>query len=143
MDTYAVALQIFAAFYMTGVIWLIQLIHYPAFGVIEAAAFPAFHRRHSNVMTLVVGPVMLVELGTAVWLARGFEAIWILNLASVVFAFVMTFAVSVPLHDQLGRINADPAVCRRLVLTNWPRTMIWTLRSAGFLGFLLSGRLNF
>ena len=133
----AITAQIFCAFYLTGVIWVIQLIHYPAFAMITEADFAAFHRRHSSVMTVLVGPVMLIELGTAGWLARALEWPWVLNLVSVALPFVSTFALSVPRHDRLGRAT-DPATLRSLVTTNWIRTLSWSARAAAYLGYLLT-----
>jgi hypothetical protein len=40
--------QIFSCFFMTGVIWLIQIVHYPAFALIDPNKFLEFHAMHSD-----------------------------------------------------------------------------------------------
>ena len=50
---------------MTGLIWLIQCVHYPLFAQVGAEAFQEYHARHTQWITPIVGPLMLVELGTA------------------------------------------------------------------------------
>lgn len=121
-------IQLLCAVYLTGVIWIIQLIHYPSFHVIADDQFQTFHRRHSNAMTLIVGPVMLLELGSALYLARALNPAWVINAASVIIPFGATFALSVPLHERLGKAR-EGAVVDRLVHTNWLRTVAWTARA--------------
>jgi hypothetical protein len=41
-------------------------------------------------------------------------------------AWVATFALAVPAHDQLRAIGLDRAVVARLVAGNWVRTIAWT-----------------
>ena len=41
-------LQAAATFGMTGLIWLVQLVQYPAFARVGAAEFAAFHRHHCS-----------------------------------------------------------------------------------------------
>ena len=131
-----IAAQAFASIYLTGVIWIVQLVHYPAFAAIDARHFAEFHQRHSAMMTWLVGPVMLIELGTAGWLARGLEPGWLLNLASVLVPFGATFLLSVPLHERLSQ-GPDPVVIASLVRTNWVRTLAWTARAGFYLVFML------
>jgi hypothetical protein len=38
-----------------------------------------------------------------------------------------TFLVSVPLHNLLQK-ERNSKIIERLILTNWPRTILWTLR---------------
>ena len=45
---------------------------------------------------------------------------------------------SVPMHERLGR-GFDPAAHRRLVATNWIRTIAWTARGALVLWMLAVG----
>jgi hypothetical protein len=123
-----IAAQAFASIYLTGVIWIVQLVHYPAFALVEDTSFTSFHARHSRMMTWLVGPIMLAELGTAAWLARGLDARWLLNLASVLVPFGATFLLSVPCHDRLAA-GRDPLLVARLVRTNWVRTVAWSARA--------------
>jgi hypothetical protein len=114
--------------YMFGVIWLIQLIHYPAFFSIEPAKFVDFHRRHSAVMGFLVAPAMILELLAALWLVSLNMNGWsVINLVLVLALWGLTFFVSVPLHNKLAKgFKLD--VIHKLVSTNWPRTSIWTAK---------------
>ena len=54
---------------MTGLIWFVQVVHYPLMADVDAQAFATYHREHSRLTTLVVGPLMLIEAGAAMWIA--------------------------------------------------------------------------
>ena len=127
-----------ACLYMTGVIWVIQALHYPAFALIPPESFITFHARHTRRMTYVAGPAMLLELATGAWLVWGRGGWWWLDLVAVSTLFAATFLISVPLHDRLSR-GADPKLAARLTLTNWPRTAVWTVRSLVFICFSYDG----
>ncbi|MEZ5098958.1 MAG: hypothetical protein R3C15_03975 [Thermoleophilia bacterium] len=125
---------------MTGVIWFVQVVHYPLFARVGEAGFAAYEEAHRRLTTLVVAPTMLVEAGTGVALlaARpdGVSAgpAWA-GLVLLVVAWLSTVLVQVPCHDRLQR-GFDPGVARRLVRTNWLRTAAWTARSGLVLALL-------
>lgn len=116
---------------MTGLIWFVQIVHYPLLRGVGAAGFGAYHEAHSRLTTLVVGPLMLIEAASAVWIAStrlsSMLAAWIgLGLLAVVWS--ATFFVSVPRHTLLGA-GFDSGVVDGLVATNWIRTVAWSVRA--------------
>jgi len=122
-----------ACFYLTGLIWTIQLVHYPSFRFISEERFQEFHRFHSNRITWVVAPVMLVELFTAALVLREQATLASsLSLLSIVLIWALTAFVSVPLHSKLSK-GKNSHLIRQLVLTNGFRTVLWTLRSLAFI----------
>ena len=121
---------------MTGVIWVIQLVHYPIFDAVDRGTdderWRAFGDRHRSSISYVVGPFMLVEGVTGIWLVvdpPGGISIVLPLVAGVLMAFAYgtTAFVSVPLHERLTATFDDDAH-RRLVSTNWIRTFAWTAR---------------
>jgi uncharacterized membrane protein len=117
--------------WMTGLIWLIQIVHYPLMRDVATERFLSFHTAHRERITPIVMGPMLMELGTAGWLvyARpGWLQVWeswsFLGLTTVVF--LSTALLSVPTHDRLST-GFDAVVLRRLVQTNWIRTVAWSL----------------
>ena len=115
-----------AACYMTGVAWLVQLVVYPAFARVEGPAFAGYHEAHKRSITYVVAPAMLVELGTAAWLAYDTTTpLTVTGLGLALATWALTFFVAVPDHERLSR-GFDPAIARRLVLGHVPRTVAWT-----------------
>lgn len=120
--------------FMTGVIWFVQVVHYPLFAGTGRAEFCAYERRHTGLTTWVVAPPMLAEAATAVllfWFRPAGASTWqlVAGLALVAAIWLSTALLQVPCHERLCR-EFDPAAHRRLVSTNWIRTSAWSLRGA-------------
>ena len=128
-----------ATWYLVGLIWMVQIVHYPMFDRVGHSEFKRYENDHARLITPVVGPVMLVELVTAIALALmlppGFPAwaAW-LGVGLVAVIWLSTALIQVPCHQQLGE-GFQPAVHQRLVLTNWIRTIAWSMRGV-MLGFI-------
>lgn len=129
-----------ATLFMTGLIWFVQVVHYPLFAAVGAAEFPAYSRSHQSLTTLVVGPPMLVEAITAAILVLARPAAipaWLawLGLALVGAIWLSTALLQVPAHGKLSSgFSAD--IGAMLVSTNWIRTAGWSLRGGVVLAML-------
>ena len=58
--------QAAATLFMTGVIWIVQSVHYPLFALVGRDGFSEYAREHRRRITVIVGIVMPVEAVTAV-----------------------------------------------------------------------------
>ncbi len=115
-------------FFMVGVIWFVQIVHYPLFSSVGEAAFSEYERHHARRTGWVVAVPMLLELGTAiamVWVIGGALAWCGLSLLAV--AWVSTGLWQVPAHRRLEG-GFDAVIHRRLLQTNWVRTVAWSAR---------------
>ena len=56
---------------MVGVIWVIQLVHYPSFHFIDKDIYDSFQKFHMNKISIIVIPVMILELATGFLLLIG------------------------------------------------------------------------
>lgn len=134
MSTHAVILaHLFATVTMFGVIWMVQLVHYPLFANVGTEGFTAYEAAHKVRITWIVLPAMVIELGTAAWLVWARPEIvpaWLAwtGLALVVIVWLSTAVLQVPLHTALS-VGFDGDAHTRLVGTNWVRTIAWTLRA--------------
>lgn len=121
-----------ATLYMTGLIWFVQLVHYPLMAKVGRAGYRDYQRLHERNTGWAVAPAMLIELGAAAWLVidtpGGIER-WLawLGLSLVALLWLSTATLQVPCHKQLAR-GFDPGAHRRLVHTNWLRTALWSAR---------------
>lgn len=122
-----------ATLLMLGVILVVQWVHYPLFRYVGAADYPTYQAEHMRRITWIVGPLMGTELVTAgllVWGPPPVVPAWAawtgLGLVGVIWG--TTALVQVPLHGALTG-GFDPSVHRRLVRTNWVRTVAWGLRA--------------
>jgi len=133
--------QAASTFAMTGVIWMVQLVQYPAFARVGAADFAAFHRHHCSAIGWVVGPLMAAEMLTALLLAYAGEPAWFWRpmLAALLVIWLSTALWQGPLHGKLAAMGPQPGLVRQLVRSNWLRTFLWSARSAGLLWFYARG----
>lgn len=123
-------IQCLACFAMFGLIWLIQLVHYPAFKYVSESEFKTFAKFHTDSISFVVIPLMITEATTAALLYYfHFEAPYIAaSLYALIAIWLSTFILSVPCHTRLLKGKCDKTI-KKLVLTNWIRTSLWTLRT--------------
>jgi hypothetical protein len=129
MNLIALFISQICSVYMVGVIWIIQLSTYPNFAFLDPSQFQAVHHRHTALMGALVGPVMVIELLVSLWLfSAERNTFTVSNLVIVLILWVLTFTLSVPLHNKLGA-GFDLVLIQRLVLTNWPRTIFWTIKA--------------
>ena len=118
---------------MAGLIWFVQVVHYPLFPAVGVQGFAAYEAQHTRRTSWVVGPPMAVEGVTALWIAGALRSelgIW-LPLAGLVLLGVIhssTLFLQVPRHGALSK-GFDPDVAGTLVSTNWIRTVGWTART--------------
>ncbi len=122
-----------ASLFMTGVIWFVQVVHYPLMGQVGGSEFRAYHNLHTERTGWVVAPPMLVELAASVALVylRGSGQQGVFNWAGLVLVTLVwgsTMLIQVPLHDRLGAEFTESAH-RWLVVSNWFRTVVWTAHS--------------
>jgi hypothetical protein len=135
-DAIVTVVALAAVWAMTGVIWVVQLVHYPIFDAVDRGvddeAWRRFGERHRRSISYVVGPFMLAEGVTGLWLVADppgdvGRTLPLVALALMAVAYGTTAFVSVPLHEQLTE-RFDEQAARRLVSTNWVRTAAWTMR---------------
>ncbi len=121
-------------FGLVVLLWLVQRIIYPSFMQVAPERLVEWHAQYTQQMGYIVVPLMFGQLGLsvlAVWQV-GVGLDW-LDLLLVLSCWGLTFGFSVPLHQQIAAGESHPKVLQRLVVTNWPRTLVWTLIFA--LGF--------
>ena len=114
---------------MLGVIWVIQIVHYPSFRFAKLGPFRDFTSFHVKAISSIVIPLMTIELLSGSFLAyKNPRPLILLNFTLILLTWLSTFILSVPLHNKLSQ-DFDLKNIEKLVLTNWPRTLMWTIRS--------------
>ena len=127
--------------FLVGLIWMVQVVHYPLFSRVGEAGFIAYEAAHTRLISFIVGPSMLVEGVCALVLffapPDGLDR-WLPLVAGLVLAVVhgSTITLQVPAHGRLSE-SWDADVAARLLRTNWIRTIGWTVR--GVLALVMVG----
>ncbi|MEJ2003637.1 MAG: hypothetical protein P8X57_01445 [Cyclobacteriaceae bacterium] len=117
-------------------IWLVQLIIYPAFEFSHRSSFPDWHRKYMWLITLFVAPLMFAQLAFIIYQVYAFRNIMsVISLVLAIFVWVHTFLRAVPVHNKLSTDGNTKLLVLKLVRVNWLRTVIWTM--IWILGLLL------
>ena len=132
VDVAVLLVNLVATWTMVGVIWFVQVVHYPLLSTVPPESASTVAIDHQRRTGQVVGLPMAAEGVTTLWLllARPAEVSVVLPWIAAVFLAVAlgcTLFLSVPRHARMAS-SPDAAVGRELVLTNWPRTVAWSAR---------------
>ena len=117
---------------MVGLIWFVQVVHYPLFGKVGTEGFRAYAEAHSRLTIRVVGPPTLLEVSTTALLLFvrpenvPASLAWI-GAALLAVVWLSTALLQVPRHTTLGA-GFNVEAHRFLVISNWTRTVAWSLR---------------
>lgn len=139
MNEVALVANLVATLVMVGVIWFVQIVHYPLLAIVPIEAASSTALIHQRRTAFVVGLPMAVEgVSTLVLLGAAPAAVWwwMPWLGGVLLAVALgsTIFLSVPRHTEMAQ-NPTAETGRMLVRTNWLRTVAWSLR--GVLGIIM------
>ncbi len=122
-----------AVLFMSGNVWVRQVVHYPLYAFVGSDAFPAYQHENGRRAERIIQPPHAAMALTSVLLVfvRPPQVSLSLALAGVGLQVVAAAATvyEVPRQIRLGR-GFDPAIHRQLLLGNWFRTAAITLHSS-------------
>ena len=136
-------IQLILTWVLVGVTWFSQIIHYPLYMKIKEG-FVDYERSHIRRTALLVGPIMLAEAVSAVFL-MGFAPPGIIahlatsNLILLIVIWLATFLFQISLHQKLS-VRFSKKILHGLIACNWIRTVLTTLKGcvmAALVYFLL------
>lgn len=123
---FALYIQLIATLMMGGMIWFIQIVHYPLF--LKIQNHTEYFVTHQKRTSLVVIPLMLAEGSSVIALAMMRTSVAdIMGALLLAIIWISTFLIQVPLHQSLAQKFTQKGA-RALVRTNWIRTILWSAR---------------
>jgi hypothetical protein len=127
--TFVLLINFSATLFMTGLVWFVQVVHYPLFQNITNN-FVAYEQLHTRLTGRITAPAMLVELTATLLMWWFWPSYYVLNTIISILLLIIwlsTFFIQIPLHNKLCfAYNLEN--CRKLKNTNWIRTIAWTLK---------------
>ena len=123
-------IHLIATSVMVGVIWIIQLVHYPSFHFIELKQYTTFQRFHMSRISYVVIPAMLTELFTLILFIISTDKVdSFISISGLllILIWLMTAVFFSGAHQKLT-LGYNKTIVDKLVKLNWGRTLLWTLR---------------
>ena len=115
-------------FGMCVVLWLVQLVIYPSFLRVDPSELIAWHKAYTFRVSFVILPLMLGQLVIAILSVWEDPSIleWV-AFTFVLVCWILTFFVSVPLHRKIEQNDTTRETRQKLIATNWPRTILWSV----------------
>ncbi len=129
-----ILVQVLTTFFMTGLIWVIQIVHYPLFAYIGRDEFISYEKKHSRLISFIVAPMMLIELASAIiilisnYFTSDLYILFTIAFLLLIIIWISTMLIQVPQHRILSS-RYDLRVIKDLAKSNWIRTICWSLRS--------------
>lgn len=124
-------INLVASFFLCGLIWIVQLVHYPFFKYVSGEKFEEAMGFHRKRISLIVVPVMFAELLSSFWLSffsSSYTNYHITGFVTVLLIWGITFTAQVPLHGKLSQ-SFDHQLVDKLVRSNWIRTALWSTKA--------------
>ena len=121
-------LHILSTAIMVGIIWVIQIVHYPSFHYIDKNRYVSFQNFHMNKISYIVIPVMSIEAISGIILLYNDQTVlFIISLIILLVIWTLTAFYFTRTHQLLAS-GYKKDIVRKLVQANWVRTGLWTLR---------------
>ena len=115
-------------FGMCVVLWLVQLVIYPSFLRVEPSELIAWHKAYTFRVSFIILPLMFGQLVfTILSVLEGPSILEWFAFAFVLVCWILTFFVSVPLHRKIEQNDITRETRQKLITTNWPRTILWSV----------------
>lgn len=125
------AMHLALASIMVGVIWVIQLVHYPSFRFTDREKYVSFQIFHMRNISFIVVPVMILEFLSGLLLVlyhSNHESLLRISFILLLIIWLVTALFFAQIHQKLSK-GYDETLVRNLVSLNWIRTLLWTIRT--------------
>ena len=125
------AMHLALASIMVGVIWVIQLVHYPSFRFTDREKYVSFQIFHMRKISFIVMPVMVLEFLSGLLLVlyhSNYESLLRISFILLLIIWLVTALFFAQIHQKLSK-GYDETLVRKLVSFNWIRTLLWTIRT--------------
>ena len=115
---------------MVGVIWLVQVVHYPSFNFIDKKFYSDFQNFHIKRISFIVIPVMLLELVSGlilIFLDNRHSTPILISFGILILIWIITGLFFAKAHQDLT-VGYDREIVKKIIKLNWIRTLLWSIR---------------
>lgn len=125
--------QMVSTFSMFGIIWFMQLIHYPLLNNIRDG-FAQYERADLRRSASFIGPLLILDLVLSIYLIALETTSLLIRLATFnlvlnILYWLWTFLFQLQQHQKLS-IGFSKTAIHKLLVSHWVRTSIWCLKVA-------------
>ena len=125
MEQLFLKINIYSNIYLIAISVMVQLIIYPSFKNYDNSNFRSFHSSYTKKMFFIVGPIMIIELLTTLYLV--IKNTFLFPSTIVALIWLTTFFLIVPVHNSLNSAFSI-RTHKKLLRLNIVRTSFWVLK---------------
>ena len=125
MEQLFLKINIYSNIYLIAISVMVQLIIYPSFKNYDNSNFRSFHSSYTQKMFFIVGPIMIIELLSTLYLF--IKNTFLFPSTIVAFIWLTTFFLIVPVHNSLNSAFSI-RTHKKLLRLNIVRTSFWVLK---------------
>ena len=125
MDQLFLKINIYSNIYLIAISIIVQFIIYPSFKNYYNSNFRSFHNSYTKKMFFIVGPIMILELLSTLYLVV--KNTFLFPSTIVAFIWLTTFFLIVPVHNSLNSAFSI-RTHKKLLRLNIVRTSFWVLK---------------
>jgi hypothetical protein len=107
-------------------VWLVQVIIYPAFDQIAEEKLKSWHRLYTQKILYFVGPMMFVQSGLIAWQILNEPLLFLADGLLLAGIWINTFLIAVPIHGEIDRDETVEGHLPKLLRVNRWRSWMWT-----------------
>ncbi len=138
VENFLFYLHIVTTSMMIGLIWVVQLVHYPSFHFVDRNRYELFQDFHMRNISWIVFPIMSVELITGILLIQSpvfghSNKLFFISMILLALIWFLTATLFISIHKNLSN-GYNKNIIYRLVNLNWLRTILWSLRMVFIFG---------
>ncbi len=108
-------------------ILMVQLTIYPSFLYYKRENLLRWHKKYTNAIAIIVGPLMVAQLFLSIYVVFGAQQYFIggLHLFFVLATWISTAVQFVPIHNRIANNTHSEKDLKNLVSRNWVRVVLW------------------
>ncbi len=125
MEQLFLKINIYSNIYLIAISVMVQLIIYPSFKNYDNSNFRSFHSSYTKKMFFIVGPIMIIELLSTLYLV--IKNTFLFPSTIVALIWLTTFFLIVPVHNSLNSAFSI-RTHKKLLRLNIVRTSFWVLK---------------
>ena len=125
MEQFILQTNLFSNIYLIAISIMVQFIIYPSFKNYSESTFKSFHSAYTKKMLFIVGPIMILELLSTLYLV--IKKTFFFPTSIVTLIWLITFFLIVPVHQSLNS-SFNIRNHKKLLRLNFLRSTFWVLK---------------
>ena len=125
MEQFIFQTNLFSNIYLIAISIMVQFIIYPSFKNYSESTFKSFHSAYTKKMLFIVGPIMILELLSTLYLV--IKKTFFFPTSIVTLIWLITFFLIVPVHQSLNS-SFNIRSHKKLLRLNFLRSTFWVLK---------------